>query len=201
MDLNNKNLGTINSSIRKVPILTAMIMDLINNNQKIKRYLEYNTPTPLAKRYLDSSNVVINQPDVERDLTARDGGQRIYRGRFDPDTVVEKNSKVFVHIKNGKYRNFTGELDIYINILVPFDFQELASSGETRSANIANEIANMLDDMTLDDSFNQDYVEELGNLTFKLTEFVDDRLSNKSDMELFMLRYSVNITAIRVKES
>lgn len=200
MDLNNKHLGTVNNTVRKVPILTAMLMDLINNNQKIKRYLEYNTPSPLAKKSINYNGEVVSQPDVDRDLTTRDGGQKIYRGRFDPDTVIEEKSGIFVHIKNGNYRGVMGNLDVYINILVPFEFQELSSKGETRSANIASEIANMLDDTTLDEKFNEDYVNDLGNLTFKLTDFADDRLSNKSNMELFMLRYSVNITAMRIRE-
>lgn len=203
MELNNKYIGTVNSTVRKMPILTKFLMELFNKNQKIKRYLEYNTPSPLNEKALSYNGYdIVNQPDVVRDLQSRDGEQRIFRGRFDPDTITQEKCGLFIDVQSGNFSYGNGRISCYINILIPFALQELDDEYTTRAMCIANEIANELDFIMLENSVHgKEYVDLLGNISFKLKRVDNGRLSNKSDTEICSMLYEIETTTMRVNEN
>lgn len=198
MSLNNyKNLS---NKIRKVSLLTSHIIDKIDGNQNIKRLLFYNTINPLAIKGVEYDKDIINQPDITRSLyydETKENKSYIVNGTFDIDMKDELENCLYIHCYSGRFRDNMGVLKIAVNILVPKQYEFLASKGDTRSNLIAQEVANLFDNINLNNN-NCEIVDELGNLEFELVDYDSGRLSKTNTMILTTLIFDVNIATIRI---
>lgn len=191
----NKFKGKSNK-IRKVSLLTSHVIDRIDNCQNIKRLLKYNTINPLSSKGKEYDGDIVEQPDIDYSLYFDE--DYIVNGTFDIDMKDLLENNIYVHCYNGRFGNTVGKLKIAINILVPKQYEFLASKGDTRSNSIGQEIADLFDDTYLDNE-NCDIIDELGNLKFELISYDSGRLSKTNSIILTTLVFDVDITTMRLE--
>lgn len=109
------------------------ILDLICNNQKIKRYLTYLSDDPLA--------ITAGQPDIEDDLV----NENILIAPFREKALTENKALLFIHPDEGNFEyDEIGEETYTIDLALPLAHW-LLSSKELRAFRIAAEIAKLID--------------------------------------------------------
>lgn len=199
MSLNN--FKGVSNKVRKISLLTSHVIDKIDENQKIKRLLVYNTINPLSLKGKEFDGDIVDQPDITKSLyyeESKDNPSYIISGTFDIDTKDDFENSLYIHCYNGTFNDITGRLKIAINILIPKQFEFLASKGDTRTGLIAQEIANLFDNIYLDND-NCEVINELGNLKFELVGYESGRLSKTNTMILTTLVFNVDITTMRLE--
>ena len=68
MGINNKYDNLKTQFIYKSGLLSYYVAERLNNNQKIKRLLKYQTINPLSDKGLTKDNRIVEQPDIEENL-------------------------------------------------------------------------------------------------------------------------------------
>lgn len=196
-NLNNKLTNTRSNKIRKVTILKRFILDKINENQNIKRYMRYITKLPLARKSEDFDNNIKIQPDILTSLTedSSNGEQCLFSGSFNPEMDNIKIPYIFVHSPRSRIDATDNVIYFVIYILCPERYNRLANYGEERLYEIADEIVQLLDEYSIEDN---SIAKEVGNLKFEIDgSFEEFRMSKSNDVVVLAIPIKVKSTALR----
>lgn len=195
-DLNNKNLGKKGNKVKKISALNSYIVNKIDENQSIRRYVRYLTTTPLSSTGKDLNGNIIKQPDILNSLKAdsSEGLQSLWRGEFDEDTISQEQCFIFVHTFRADFKGIDSKFLVAINILIPQKRDYLKYDEESRSCGIGDIIENMFDDIYIE---NDEYVKYLGNVKLKLVSIPIERLSKTNSLTRTTLTFSVDTKDVK----
>lgn len=160
----------------------------INENPTINRLLLYLTDTPLDKRGITPNGEIIDQPDINKSILAKNGeaDKVLIPYAFNPSTVNEKKAYIFVSNEKNDFRYQLGENIVKVVIVVPTVYNRLSPYGDERIYKILDELSDMFSGTRIDEEFRG----ELGNIKTDITGVsYEDRLT-KSDT---LIMYTVYI--------
>lgn len=175
-------------SIEYIGLTTACIVDLINNNQKIKRYCRYKSKTPLSPIGIIGNNR-IPQPNISTDLdetTYNSKGEVeskpvLFDCMFDPDMQTELDVGIYVYDYSTKFSNNLGKCLISVDVIIPYNYEYLQPKGDKRSILITSEIINTLCTKPITKDTNKYWFDLLGNVNFSFKDLSNGRLSLKNN--------------------
>ena len=182
-NLNNKFLNSTSNKIRKCSALIQYIYEQLISDQEIRRYLFYNTYTPLSNRGKGYDNKIIQQPD----LGIEDVEELIFDIPFNPDMDIKQKNALFVMLSNGKFNNKQNTIYFEINVLVPEEYSRISNG--YRYYELSQKIVNILDKLYVEG----DFAEELGNLQPNLYAMDTYRLSKTTNTVWVNLRFQVDL--------
>lgn len=171
MDINNKYKNTTSNKIRRCSALLQYMYEQLISDQDIRRYLFYNTYTPLSNRGKGYDGKIIQQPDIEID----DIEGLMFDIPFNPDSEIAKKNALFIMLSNGKFNNRQNSIYFEINVLVPEEYSKISNG--YRHYELAQVIANKLDKLYIEG----EYADELGNLQANLYAMDTFRLSKTTN--------------------
>lgn len=203
MGLNDKHIGKRTQFIRKAGMLSGYIANILDKDQRIKRYLYYNTLMPLAKKSKGYDGKVVEQPDIDFSLIDDD---YIINGMFDEDMEQLVKNQLYVHVFKGN-RNDDVNATVYIaiNILVDKKFEHLVNKWDLRSYQIGDIVEELFNDVYIDkNNTDEEIIKELGNLHFKLISnggsFTYDRLSKTNSIVLQSIVLTTTLNTLRINK-
>lgn len=123
------------------------MLEILDNNQEIKRLCTYLTDTPLSSSAIVEGKRV-RQPDITKSLLK----ENLIAYGFDNNLLKEQKVYIFCGLANisfTKKSNMDNNLFI-LTVFVPLEFNELELYGDERIVAIASRIADELDDTSLD---------------------------------------------------
>lgn len=186
MDINNKNLNTECNKIKRNSMIKKYMLEKMLSNQNILRYIKYCTKSPLSTKSKDYSGNVVMQPD----LTVDDIEDDITHLPFHQDMEIKTKQYIFENIANGSFSN-SNYIDIIISVVTEAQFEDISDG--LRGACISQEIANMFDNVYVTEP---EWVEELGNIQFKLIDYGEYRLSKSNNYILNKLTFRIILSPI-----
>lgn len=196
-NLNSGYISTKSNKIRKITVLKKFMVDIIDDNQNIKRFMRHITKLPLAKKSEDYNGNIKVQSDIRNSLLigSDEGEQCLYNGGFNPEMSNIKMPYIFVN----SYRSYITGVDqsIYfaIHILCPEKYNGLLNYGDERIYEIANEIAQLLDGYTIE---KEDIVKKAGNLKIEINgEITESRMSKSNDIIVLSIPIKIKNIALR----
>ena len=180
------------NKLRKVNFLTNYIVNKIDENQEIKRFVLYGTNNPLGNKSCDLNKNLITQPDITKSLLDENV---LFNNPFNEDILdKEKVCYIFVYPYSANYKkNDIGDLEFVVNILSPSEYNNL-TRGDKRIFEISYRIEDLLDQYVIkSDEGNL----EIGNVMFELTASSYTRLSKVTSIENLALKFKVRISTMR----
>lgn len=180
------------NKLRKVNFLTNYIVNKIDENQEIKRFVLYGTNNPLGNKSCDLNKNLITQPDITKSLLDENV---LFNNPFNEDILdKEKVCYIFVYPYSANYKkNDIGDLEFVVNILSPSKYNNL-TRGDKRIFEISYRIEDLLDQYVIkSDEGNL----EVGNVMFELTASSYTRLSKVTSIENLALKFKVRISTMR----
>lgn len=180
------------NKLRKVNFLTNFMMNKIDNNQEIKRFVLYGTNNPLGNKSCDLNKNLITQPDITKSLLDENV---LFNNPFNENILdKEKVCYIFVYPYSANYKkNDIGDLEFVVNILSPSEYNNL-TRGDKRIFEISYRIEDLLDQYVIK-SDEGNY--EIGNVMFELTASSYTRLSKVTSIENLALKFKVRISTMR----
>lgn len=180
------------NKLRKVNFLTNYIVNKIDENQEIKRFVLYGTNNPLGNKSCDLNKNLITQPDITKSLLDENV---LFNNPFNEDILdKEKVCYIFVYPYSANYKkNDIGDLEFVVNILSPSEYNNL-TRGDKRIFEISYRIEDLFDQYVIkSDEGNL----EVGNVMFELTASSYTRLSKVTSIENLALKFKVRISTMR----
>ena len=180
------------NKLRKVNFLTNYIVNKIDENQEIKRFVLYGTNNPLGNKSCDLNKNLITQPDITKSLLDENV---LFNNPFNESILdEEKVCYIFVYPYSANYKkNDIGDLEFVVNILSPSEYNNL-TRGDKRIFEISYRIEDLLDQYVIkSDEGNL----EIGNVMFELTASSYTRLSKVTSIENLALKFKVRISTMR----
>ena len=180
------------NKLRKVNFLTNFIVNKIDENQEIKRFVLYGTNNPLGNKSCDLNKNLITQTDITKSLLDENV---LFNNPFNEDILdEEKVCYIFVYPYSANYKkNDIGDLEFVVNILSPSEYNNL-TRGDKRIFEISYRIEDLLDQYVIkSDEGNL----EVGNVMFELTASSYTRLSKVTSIENLALKFKVRISTMR----
>lgn len=180
------------NKLRKVNFLTNFIVNKIDENQEIKRFVLYGTNNPLGNKSCDLKKNLITQPDITKSLLDENV---LFNNPFNESILdEEKVCYIFVYPYSANYKkNDIGDLEFVVNILSPSEYNNL-TRGDKRIFEISYRIEDLLDQYVIkSDEGNL----EIGNVMFELTASSYTRLSKVTSIENLALKFKVRISTMR----
>lgn len=164
----------------KIIGIKTYVVDKIRKNQTVQRCCFYLTKQPLARKSQNYKNEIIYQRDLAIDLTQENTvniGQdpndntktvtvpaSVIPYAYNEKMISEEQVVIFIHNNRNDLRNLIGETTIAVDILVPYMYDQIQPKYAQRLYKIITAIIEELDDTDVE----EEYVEELGNLHFKV---------------------------------
>lgn len=168
---NNKNDNTVGTKSKKIVPIKNYIVKKIDDNQNIKRLCRYLTKNPLSKKSLDYNGTLVQQPILVDSLinTTLEGNginknQVLIPYMFTDEIITDKQCYLFVHPYSNNYDNAFGENIFAVDVIVPYEYNEIDPYSDERLFLIVNEIVDLFDNMVVDD----EYVQELGMIELNI---------------------------------
>lgn len=190
--------ATYSQKFRRITALRKYMVDAMDNDQAIKRLMRYFTTTPLAKRGVTYDNKMIEQPDLTTSLKVdtEEGEMCLFTGMFDPDMETIYKNYIFIqHYDTYAYDDVMQTTTFYIYVLVDDKYNYLKNYGEERTYEIADRIAQLLDNHVIE---NEELVDEIGNIKFKIKGRISEaRLSKTKTINLLTIPIEVSNSVMR----
>lgn len=190
--------ATYSQKFRRITALRKYMVDAMDNDQAIKRLMRYLTTTPLAKRGVGYDNKMIEQPDLTTSLKVdtEEGEICLFTGMFDPDMETIYKNYIFIqHYDTYAYDDVMQTTTFYIYVLVDDKYNYLKNYGEERIYEIADRIAQLLDNHVIE---NEELVDEIGNIKFKIKGRISEvRLSKTKTINLLTIPIEVSNSVMR----
>lgn len=181
--LNNKYLNTTSNKIRKCSALIQYVYEQLLSDEEIRRYLYYNTYTPLSNRGKGYDGKIVQQPDIG--IEGMD--TLIFDSPFNPDVDISLQNYLFINLTNGKFNSRQNSIFFEVNILVPDKYSKISNG--YRYFEIAQRVATILDKIYIEGEF----AEELGNLQPNLYAMPVYRLSKTNDIVWVSMQFNVDL--------
>lgn len=189
---------TYSQKFRRITAIRKYLIDLMDNDQSIKRLMRYFTTTPLAKRGVTYDNKMIEQPDLTTSLKVDtdEGEMCLFTGAFDPDMETIYKNYIFVqHYNTYVQDDVMQKTTFYIYVLVDEKYNSLKNYGEERIYEVADRIAQLIDNHTIE---NTELSEEIGNLKFIIRGTITEmRLSKTKTINLLAIPIEVSNSIMR----
>lgn len=128
-----------------------LMINRLNQNQNLLRYIKYLTFNPLDNQSYDNiTNDLINQPDFELPYDLIDDGVVDTR-LFNPTIMKDRLVKIFFCHKRTKFEDPKAlSHTIYsLSIVVPWEDEVIPATRDNRTERIADEIASELDNQVI----------------------------------------------------
>ena len=190
--------ATYSQKFRRITALRKYMVDAMDNDQAIKRLMRYLTTTPLAKRGVGYDNKMIEQPDLTTSLKVdtEEGEMCLFTGMFDPDMETIYKNYIFIqHYDTYAYDDVMQTTTFYIYVLVDDKYNYLKNYGEERIYEIADRIAQLLDNHVIE---NEELVDEIGNIKFKIKGRISEvRLSKTKTINLLTIPIEISNSVMR----
>ncbi|MFR2887394.1 MAG: hypothetical protein ACLTDM_04235 [Clostridium butyricum] len=201
--INEKNLGTKVKKFGYIPPMLKYICEQIDNNQKIRRYMRYATPLPLSPRSesYDKNSIIQEQPDLKCSLMADgDEGVRCLYNCYALDQDNYTVPYIFVYPSNSnQIMTGTARCLFTVVVIISGKYEELKNYGELRSFMIAEEIAQVIDNITIESS--NPLYQDLGNIKFEIPPIFNYvRLTKSSPAVQLTFNIATTYNCGRVKE-
>lgn len=197
-DFNNFKNATSSQKFRRITALRKYMLDAIDDDQAIKRLMRYMTKTPLAKKGVQYDGKLIEQPDLTTTLRedTSEGEMVLFTGIFDPDMETIYKNYIFIqHYDTYTYDDVMQKTNFNIHILVDDKYNKLKNYGEERIYEIADRIAQLIDDHTIDD---EDLVDCIGHVQFKIRGRISEmRLSKTKTITLLTIPVEISNSVMR----
>jgi len=184
----------------KIDKILKLLMDEINKDQEIKRYMTYLTTSPLSHRSVNYKGDIYFQRDLETSLIStqkidvskdNDGSkivtipQVLFPYPYRSDKVNQEYCTLF--ISNYIYDcDSTISENIYkLDLIIPSYLLVLKPYGESRGHKIMERLAYLFDKVETD----RESSVELGNLKFELVgDAKEEKLVNNLEMTIFSMQ-------------
>lgn len=200
-DFNNLKNATSSQKFRRITALRKYMLDAIDDDQAIKRLMRYMTKTPLAKKGVQYDGKLIEQPDLTTTLRedTSEGEMVLFTGIFDPDMETIYKNYIFIqHYDTYTYDDVMQKTNFNIHILVDDKYNKLKNYGEERIYEIADRIAQLIDDHTIDD---EDLVDCIGHVQFKIRGRISEmRLSKTKTITLLTIPVEISNSVMRLHD-
>lgn len=188
---NNKLVGTKSNKIYRESKILNYVCKKLDSNQDIKRFLHYNTLSPLSKKSRLENNVIVEQPDIVDSLI----GKNIYKSSFRENMVDDTTNFIFVYSTGADYGKVMGKMNVVVNIVVPNDYNNQEYDDEDRNVNIAMRIADMLDEYTIDST--DDIYDDVGSVKFELIRRDTERLAKSNGYICYYMLFEIDFVSMR----
>lgn len=197
-NFNMINEVTYSQKFRRITAMRKYMIDKIDEDQYIKRLMRYFTTTPLAKRGVTYDGKIIEQPDLKTTLKddTEEGEICLFTGIFDPDMETIYKNYIFIqHYDTYTYDNVMQKTNFSIYVLVDDKYNSLKNYGEERLYEIADRIAQLLDNHTIE---NMEIVDDIGNVKFQIKGRISEmRLTKTKTITLLTIPIEVSNSVMR----
>lgn len=183
-DLNSLKKGTVSNKLRKCSLIIDYIYNKILDNDEIRRLMYYNTKNPLSLKGVGYDNVKTTQLDVDKSLC-----DNINKLAFNSSMEIELHNHIYINLVSGKFGD-VNKITVDVNVLCSAKYIEIDLG--MRDFEIGQRITDMLDGLYVTNEF----VEDIGNLKFILSNFTSTRLSKSNDFMWLSLRFETLLTPI-----
>lgn len=200
IDLNNNLLNTKSNKIRKVTTIKKFMLDQIDSNKNIKRFMRNLTKLPLSKKSEDYDGRIKTQNDPSMSLLidSEEGEQCLYGGSFNPEMSNIKMPYIFVHSYRTNVNGSNSTIYFLIDVLCPEKYNRLLNYGDERIYEIADEIVQMFDGYTIED---EETSRTTGNLKLEVDGFFEEfRMSKSYDVIVLSIPIKVKDISLRSKK-
>ena len=195
MGLNRGN--TTSTLFTKIDKIITLLVNEINNDEIIKKYLVFLTKQPLATRSTDRNNTMIYQSDLPKridskityitskegvtPITTRTSEQILFAASYSYEKINSEYPTLFVHNYSYDCNSIVASNVYMIDILIPSMYINVQSAGSTLIENrlhkIMERIAYLFDKVETDDVSSAD----LGNLEFRIVGKPTEEKVNKTN--------------------
>ena len=190
--------------LRRVPLLTRAICEALDT-QEIRRLCRYLSLSPYDDVALDYNNEFVEQPELfdsllieaVRDKKISKGAEQqvIIPQRFTDSILTDKCMTIFVYCSDVVPVYNTINLDYYfkVQICYPLPVEPLADF-KSRPWEIASWLEDNIDGM----SPSCEYIKELGNITFTMTnDIINGKLANNSEIGVLTVPIRVRVVGTK----
>lgn len=181
-NINDKNINTTSNKIKRCSRLIQYVYDKLIADNKIKRYLYYNTSNPLGSKGKGYDGSIVPQTDVSDDKMKG----LLFDIPFNPEMDIKLTNSLYINIKNGSFTSSKNSIYFDVNILVPDDYCRISDG--YRHFEIAQRVADIFDNIYVNE---KEYVEDLGNLQPILYAMPIIRLSKSSNFIWVNMQFEV----------
>ena len=193
-----KRGNTVSTLFTKIDEIITLMVNEINGDEIIKRYLTFLTTQPMENKSIDKNGTILYQYDVPSRLDVpsvkyciskptaitkeyRTSEQILYPSPYNADKVTGNYPVLFVHNYSYDCNNIIGSNVYMIDILIPSEYLNVSSVGspiiESRLHKIMGRIAYLFDKVSLDD-VSREY---LGDIEFKIVGKPTEEKINKTN--------------------
>jgi hypothetical protein len=192
-----KRGNTTSTLFTKIDKIITLLVNEINNDEIIKRYLVFLTKQPLATRSTDNNNTMIYQSDLPKRIdskityitskegvtpvTTRTSEQILFAESYSYEKINSEYPTLFVHNYSYDCNSIIAPNVYMIDILIPSMYINVQSAGSTLIENrlhkIMERIAYLFDKVETDDISSAD----LGNLEFRIVGKPTEEKVNKTN--------------------
>ena len=193
-----KRDGSASTLFTKIDEIITLMINEINGDEIIKRYLTFLTKQPLENKSVDKNGTILYQYDIPSRLDIptvkycvskptvttkeyRTSEQILYSEPYQDSKITGNYPTVFVHNYSYDCNNIIGSNIYMIDILIPSEYLNVNSIGspiiESRLHKIMGRIAYLFDKVTLDE-VSKEY---LGDIEFKIVGKPTEEKINKTN--------------------
>lgn len=199
----------------KIDKIVNLMVNELNNDEELKRYLLFLTKQPLENYSIDNNGTKIYQYDIPKDLTKenkyciskpnssnpkyRTSPRVIIPYLYEEEKVTSENPMMFVH--NSSYScNDLVDSNVYsIDILVPSDYIEIQANGENYYENRLHKIMERVADIFDDTYTDKETSKEIGDLKFELIGVVyEERIGKSNDITISTINIRTSVINTRM---
>ena len=210
-----KRNGTTSTLFAKIDEIITLMVNEINGDEIIKRYLTFLTAQPMENKSIDKNGTVLYQYDVPSRLDVpsvkyciskptaitkeyRTSEQILYPSPYNADKVTGNYPVLFVHNYSYDCNNIIGSNVYMIDILIPSEYLNVSSVGspiiESRLHKIMGRIAYLFDKVSLDDESR----EYLGDIEFKIVgKPTEEKINKTNDITITTIPIEVRLVNCR----
>lgn len=219
--LNNKHLNTKSRFLRLPSVICSYIVGLIDGtidlsgleyeqdfkeiSQKLKRMLAYNTNNPFGKVGKDLNSNTKIQNDIANSIliesTSKMEDKYLFNGIINTSIkVAEKNLCFVSDVKSSKIDEAMGKIKLIISFTCADDYDNIKFLEESNiTIKRGTCFLSLLDDMLNNHTIEQqEYVDYIGNLTFKYIDTYKERVSNTNGDMIYSSIYEITTPRMRV---
>ena len=190
--------------LRRVPLLTRAICEALDT-QEIRRLCRYLSLSPYDDVALDYNNEFVEQPelfdslliDAIRDKKISKGAEKqvIIPQRFTGSILTDKCMTIFVYCSDVVPVYNTINLDYYFKVQICYPLPvEPLEDFKSRPWEIASWLEDNIDGM----SPSCEYIKELGNITFTMTnDIINGKLANNSEIGVLTVPIRVRVVGTK----
>ena len=210
-----KRNGTTSTLFAKIDEIITLMVNEINGDEIIKRYLTFLTTQPMENKSIDKNGTLLYQYDVPSRLdipsvkyciskpTAttkeyRSSEQILYSEPYQDEKITGNYPVLFVHNYSYDCNNIIGSNVYMIDILIPSEYLNVNSVGspiiESRLHKIMGRIAYLFDKVSLDDESR----EYLGDIEFKIVgKPTEEKINKTNDITITTIPIEVRLVNCR----